>query len=89
MSEFDTSHDMEQMAFETEAEDNRSRFDVTQSAAVAASNRTVENYSGADERFAYAPFVTLRYMPFPCNLSHQCYEYYVYHRYRGAVQERP
>jgi predicted ATPase len=50
----DLSHDMEQMAFETEAAENKSRFDLTTTASVAATNRSIQDFSGEDERFAFS-----------------------------------
>ena len=41
-------------AARTEVEGNKSRFDVTASASVAAENRTADNFSGEDERFAFS-----------------------------------
>ena len=45
--------DMDSVQFETEVEGNKSRFDLTREAGVAATNRSVENYSGQDELFAF------------------------------------
>jgi predicted ATPase len=50
----DLSHDMEQMAFETESAENKSRFDLTTTASVAATNRSIQDYSGEDEQFAFS-----------------------------------
>jgi len=54
VANLDISHDLENMAFETEVEGNKSRFDLTKEASVAASNRSMDNYTGEDEKFAFS-----------------------------------
>jgi len=54
VAQYDASHDLENMAFETEMEGNKSRFDLTKEASVAAGNRSLDNYTGEDEQFAFS-----------------------------------